>query len=255
LFLLAYRIQYKFCDQAAACHFSCSHYHAGFQKGLMNRYTHRNRLGPGLCFRITESLPLALEEIEPPLAIRQQLMARIQTTEATIPDLLQPSSGPSLWQQITAVFRLHKNFTLSYFALCGLVVILFISNVLLWQQINKLESGPEPGRTMAIRLNSTSVIPAADGYITISGDGLSGAIVLDRLPQLQQDQQYQLWLVKDEQRTSAALLSVDELGYGARRVRAPESLFNYAWAEVTIEAAGGNAQPTTAVILNAPLFP
>jgi anti-sigma-K factor RskA len=182
-------------------------------------------------------------------------MAGIKKPETRTSELIQPSRGSSRWQQITAVFRQPKKFSLSYLALSILVAILFISNVLLWQQINKMEPAPEPGRLMAIRLTSTSVIPDADGYITISGDGLSGAIVLDRLPQLQQDQQYQLWLVKDEQRTSAALLSVDELGYGARRVRAPESLFNYAWAEVTIEAAGGNAQPTTAVILNAPLFP
>lgn len=92
------------------------------------------------------------------------------------------------------------------------MAILLISNVLLWQQINEPEPGPEPGRMMAVRLNSTSVIPDADGYITISADGLSEAMVLDQVPQLEEEEQeYQLWLVKDGERTSAVLLSVDEL--------------------------------------------
>jgi anti-sigma-K factor RskA len=120
--------------------------------------------------------------------------------------------------------------------------------------VNELESQPEPGQMQAIPLDSTGLIPNADGYLVISADGLSGALVLDQLPQLD-DQEYQLWLVKDGERTSGALLSVDELGYGGGRVNAPERLFNYAWAEVTIETAGVSPQPTGDVILKAPLFP
>jgi anti-sigma-K factor RskA len=105
-----------------------------------------------------------------------------------------------------------------------------------------------------IHLNNTGLIPNADGYLIISADGLNGAIVLDQLPQLE-TQEYQLWLVKDGQRTSGALLSVDELGYGGSGVDAPEQLFNYTWAEVTIETAGGSPQPTGDVIFRAALFP
>ena len=81
------------------------------------------------------------------------------------------------------------------------------------------------------------------------------AVILDQLPQLEEERQYQLWLARDGERTSGAVLSVDELGYGGGRVRAPEALFNYAWAEVTIEAAGGSPQPTSDVILKGLLFP
>jgi anti-sigma-K factor RskA len=131
---------------------------------------------------------------------------------------------------------------------------LLVSNILLWQQVNELESRPGPGQMQAIPLKSTGLIPNADGYLVISADGLSGALVLDQLPQ-SDNQEYQLWLVKDGQRTSGALLSVDELGYGGGRVNAPEQLFNYAWAEVTLETAGGSPQPTGDVILKATLFP
>ena len=200
---------------------------------------------------ITNDLPLALAEVIPPPSLRQQLMARIelpQTESKTLPE-------PSYWQQIVAVFQQNKAIAYSQFALFALVVILLASTLLLWQQVGDLSSGPEPGQLQAVHLESSGIIPDAEGYMTISGDGLSGAIIMDKVPQLEEDQRYQLWLVQDGERTSAALIAADELEYGGGRVRAPESLFNYDLAEVTIETAEGSPQPTTDVILSAPLFP
>lgn len=200
---------------------------------------------------ITNDLPLALAEVDPPHSIRQQLMARVGAPQIEA----EPLPQPSYWQQLWTVFQQHKPIAFSQLGLVALVLVLLAASLLLWRQVNELNSGPQPGRLLAVRLTSTGVIPGAEGYLTISGDGLSGAIVLDRVPQLSEDQSYQLWLVKDGVRTSAALLEVDELGYGGGRVRVPESLFNYSLAEVTIETAEGSDQPTTDVILEAPLFP
>jgi anti-sigma-K factor RskA len=195
---------------------------------------------------VTDDLPLAVEQVEPPARLRQQLMARIQVVEKPL--------RASFWQQLTAVFRQHKAIAFSQLALLSLVALLLVSNILLWQQVNRVESQPASGQLQAIRLNNTGFIPNADGYLVISADGLSGAIILDQLPSLEA-QEYQLWLVKDGERTSGALLAVDELGYGGGRINAPEQLFNYTWAEVTIETAGGSPQPTSNVILSAPLLP
>jgi anti-sigma-K factor RskA len=200
---------------------------------------------------ITNDLPLALAEASPPDSLRHQLMTRIEPREKAV----EAPPPPSFWEEITAVFRRHKAIAYTQAALIALVLLLLASTLLRWQQVNELSSAPEPGRLQAIRLSSTGIMAAAEGVLTVSGDGLSGAIILDQVPQLAEDQRYQLWLVKDGQRTSAALLEVDELGYGGGRVRAPESLFNYSLAEVTIEPAAGSEQPTTAVILRAPLFP
>jgi anti-sigma factor RsiW len=205
----------------------------------------------GAIQEITDDLPLAIAEVEPRAALQQQLMSRIEPSQTTPGPLLQISR----WQQMTAVFRQHKTMAFSQLALLALAAVLLVSNILLWQQVNELESDPEPDRMQAIQLTSTGIIPNADGFLTISADGLSGAIILDQVPQLEEEQQYQLWLVKDGERTSAALLSVDELGYGGNRVRAPQSLFNYAWAEITIEQAEGSSQPTSDVILKTALFP
>jgi anti-sigma-K factor RskA len=201
---------------------------------------------------ITGELALAVAEVEPPASLRQQLMANVKAPGREV----EQQKGPSLWQQLLAYFRQHRAMAFSQLALAALVLLLLASTVILWQQVNKMGSAAPPGRLQAIRLNGTGVIPGAEGYLTVSGDGLSGAIVLDQVPQLAESQQYQLWLVKDDgARVSAALLSVDELGYGGGRVRAPESLFNYSSAEVTIEPSGGSRQPTTDAALTAPLFP
>jgi anti-sigma-K factor RskA len=195
---------------------------------------------------ITDDFPLALEQVEPPARLRQQLMDRIEAAEIPL--------QASFWQQLMVVFRQHKAIAISQLALLTLIAILLVSNILLWQQLNELESRPQPGQMQPIHLNNTGLIPNADGYLIISADGLNGAIILDQLPQLEA-QEYQLWLVKNGERTSGALLSVDELGYGGGGVDTPEHLFNYTWAEVTIEAAGGSPQPTGDVILRAPLSP
>ena len=200
---------------------------------------------------ISDDLALAIEQVEPPARLKQQLMARIGDAETTA---VPPPPQASFWQQLTAVFRQHKAIAFSQLVLLSLVAVLLASNFLLWPQENELESRPQAGQMQAIHLNNTGLIPNADGYLIISADGLNGAIILDQLPQVER-QEYQLWLVKDGERTSGALLSVDELGYSGGRVDAPEQLFNYTWAEVTIETAGGSPQPTGDVILRAPLFP
>ncbi len=200
---------------------------------------------------ITGDLALAITEVNPRPALRQELMARISTSQT----VAKAPRKPSFWQQMVGVFRQNKAVAFSQLALIATVLILTASTLLLWQQANDQQADRDAGRLQAIRLQSTGVIPEAQGFLTVSGDGLSGAIVLDQVPQLAEDQRYQLWLVKEDERSSAALLAVDELGYGGGRVRAPENLFNYSMAEVTIEPQEGSPQPTTDVILSALLFP
>jgi anti-sigma-K factor RskA len=130
-----------------------------------------------------------------------------------------------------------------------LVLALVFGSLWLRQQITPAQKAIGPEGMQALSLTSTEVVPGASGFIIISADGRNGALVLDRLPQLDPAQQYQLWLVRDGQRTSGAVLSVDQSGYGGTRVVAPEPLFSYSSAEVTIEPAGGSPTPTGDPIL------
>jgi hypothetical protein len=162
-----------------------------------------------------------------------------------------PPRPQSPWQQLLSVFREHKLVAASQLALLVLALVFLTSTISLWNDTSEMQSAQQQGRMSAVRLNSTGVIPEADGYLTISGDRLSGGITLDQVPDLGESRQYQLWLVKSGVRTSAALLSVDEKGYGGGRVHAPEPLSYYSSIEVTIEPAGGSPQPTSDIILTA----
>jgi anti-sigma-K factor RskA len=85
--------------------------------------------------------------------------------------------------------------------------------------------------------------------IVISLEGTHGTLVVDNLPPLEEDQQFQLWLVRDSQRASGGVFSVDEDGYGSVWVSSPEPLASYTGFGITIEPAGGSAGPTGEKVL------
>jgi hypothetical protein len=96
----------------------------------------------------------------------------------------------------------------------------------------------------AVPLTASDPASRSTGYVLISADGDSGALVVDGLPPLGEGQQYQLWLVRDGKRTSGAVFSTDEKNYGGTRIRAPRSLLDYSSVGITIEPTGGSLQPS-----------
>jgi anti-sigma-K factor RskA len=96
---------------------------------------------------------------------------------------------------------------------------------------------------------ATDAAPGATGFVLISTDGDDGALVVDGLPPLGESQQYQLWLIRDGQRTSGAVFSTDEKDYGGTRVRAPRPLTDYSAVGITIEPTGGSTSPTGKQVL------
>jgi len=136
----------------------------------------------------------------------------------------------------------------------GLIIALAAFNLSLWQRLNQLEFITAPSGMRAIPLNAPDTASDATGFVIVSADGDSGALVVDGLPPLGEDQQYQLWLIRDGQRTSGAIFSTDARSYGGTRIKAPGSLLEYSAVDVTIEPAGGSPQPTGALVLGGPLF-
>ncbi len=72
----------------------------------------------------------------------------------------------------------------------------------------------------------------------------TGTLVVNGLPVLGAEHQYQLWLVKDEVRVSGAVFSVAEEGITSIPIVAPEDLTLYTRCGITIEPAGGSPEPT-----------
>jgi anti-sigma-K factor RskA len=161
-------------------------------------------------------------------------MARVQT----------PSPAPARmpwWQRFADLVRRTAPVWGTVAAV--LVLVLAVSNLWLLNQAEQAKAM----RTIALR--GTEDAPDAIGTIIVSVDGDHGAIVVDSLDPLDAEHQYQVWLIKNGQRTSGGVFSVDEDGYGVLWLSSPQSLASYDAVGITIEPAGGSPGPTGIKVL------
>jgi anti-sigma-K factor RskA len=135
-----------------------------------------------------------------------------------------------------------------------LIFALTTFNILLWQRLNRLEILATPGGMRAFPLMAAGTASNATGFVIVGVDGRNGALVVDRLPPLDEGWQYQLWLIRDGRRTSGAVFSTDEESYGGTRINVSESLLEYSAVDITIEPVGGSLQPTGTKVLGGRLF-
>jgi anti-sigma-K factor RskA len=191
-----------------------------------------------------DQLSFAAPAAVPSSDLRDRLLQRVQASRP------QPRAPV----QVPARSWLERLLPVWSLASLLLVVVLAGSNLFLWQRFNRLEVSTSPGGMRAVPLIASDPASRATGYVLISADGDSGALVVDGLPSLGESQQYQLWLMRDGQRTSGAVFSTDEKNYGGTRIRAPRSLTDYSSVGVTIEPTGGSPQPTGPRVLGGTLF-
>jgi len=176
--------------------------------------------------------------------LKDRLMKRVQASRPQ-PRTSVPTPSRSWLERLLPAWSLASLFFI--FALAGF-------NLFLWQRLNQLEVVTSPGGMRAVPLSTSDPTSSATGFVLISTDGDSGALIVDGLPPLDESQQYQLWLIRDGQRTSGAVFSTDERSYGGTRIRAPGSLLKYSSVGITIEPAGGSPQPTGTKVLGGQLF-
>jgi anti-sigma-K factor RskA len=193
---------------------------------------------------VAEQLSFAAPAAAPSLDLKDRLMQRVQAARPQRPIPVQSSQRPWL-ERLLPVWSL---------ASLGLIIALAAFNLSLWQRLNQLEFLTAPGGMRAIPLSATADAPGATGFVLVGADGMNGAVVVDGLPPLAEDQQYQVWLIRDGKRTSGAVFSTDEESYGGTRIRVAGSLLEYSSVDITIEPAGGSPQPTGVHVLGGPLF-
>jgi anti-sigma-K factor RskA len=190
---------------------------------------------------LTQQLALAATDTAPSTDIRQRLLDSVryghQPVQAREPSALWRWAPRPIWT----------------FASLLVIITLALSNVLLWQRLTRLEARPRPEAMRAIDLRNTGLAPEASGYVLIGANGQNGSVVVDRLPQLPDDQAYQVWLMRAGQSISGALFVVDETGYRGARLVAPDSLLTYQLIQITIEPAEGSLSPTGQPVLDAVL--
>jgi anti-sigma-K factor RskA len=175
--------------------------------------------------------------------LKARLMQRVHSAHPQS-QVASPAPARPLLERLLPVWGLASLF---------LIVALAGFNFFLWQRMDRLEFTTSPGGMQAVPLNATDNAPMATGFVLISADGEDGALVVDGLPPLSEDQEYQLWLIRDGERTSGAVFSTDEHNYGGTRIRAPLSLLEYSAVGITVEPAGGSPNPTGEQVLAGPL--
>jgi anti-sigma-K factor RskA len=194
---------------------------------------------------VVGELASAAPDAEPPLALKERLLDRVQPHGSSSPK--KPER--TWWERWVELFQR----TAPFWGLASLVLMLVfgINNLMLHRQLQETQANR--ARMQTVRLEGTGAAPAATGILILSVDGQHGTLVVDRLPVLDEQHQYQLWLIKDGQRTSGGLLSVNSGGYGALWVSAPEPLSGYMDFGITIEPTGGSPGPTGEKVLGGSL--
>jgi anti-sigma-K factor RskA len=187
---------------------------------------------------VTDQLGFAAPDATPSPAVKERLMQGIH--KKPLPESERHSRR--------GLFGGLRSLSLGW-GIIGLFLIaaLLVSNVILWRQVSNLQARQNNFQT--ISMTGTGPAPDATGLIIISPDGKHGTLVVDDLPPLAPDKQYQLWLIKDGKRTSGGVFSAGEDGYAGLWVKSPLPLIDYTSFGVTIEPKGGSSGPTGAKVL------
>ena len=104
-------------------------------------------------------------------------------------------------------------------------------------------------RAQMHRLVGSEAAPEARGWIYVDPAVDQALLVAYRLPPLEPDRAYQLWLIQNGQRFSGGLFQVDAEGYGWLKVRAPKPLGSFDRVGITAEPVTGSAGPTGTRVL------
>jgi anti-sigma-K factor RskA len=193
---------------------------------------------------VAEQLSFAAPPAAPSPDLKERLMQRVNATR------------PAQHARVQSVKRPWLERLLPAWGLASLCLLIGLagSNLFLWQRLNQLPIGTTSLGMRAVPLSAPLAGSSATGFVLISADGEDGALIVDGLPPLEAGKEYQLWLIRDGQRTSGAVFSTDENSYGGTRIRAPRSLLDYSAVGITIEPGGGSPQPTGTKVLGGPLF-
>jgi len=196
---------------------------------------------------VVDVLPLAAPEATPSPALKERLMSEIESgPTAETPFASIPKADPvpehGWWHQINDALQNLLAGPRWRPAALLFVLLLVSTNALVWLLAN--DSGGSSDSWRRVRLAGTEVAPEATGIIYISADGQNGTVIVDGLPQLGSEQQYQLWLIEDGERSSGVVFSVDNNGYRGVQIQSPIPLQEYGSFGVTIEPAGGSPAPT-----------
>lgn len=198
--------------------------------------------------QLANELPLALAQSAPPPELKSRLMQSIHSRQLAQLEKPAPAAKPSTFlESLTSFFRGH----LPAYGL-ALIIVLALGNLLLWRfGILANQQTSTPMRLVA--LVNTSNSSGALGTLVMDPNGKYGTLVMDNLAALDAGRQYQVWLIKGNERTSGGVFSVNTDGYASLEILAPLPLIQYDAIGISVEPAGGSSSPTGASFFHADL--
>jgi len=178
-------------------------------------------------------MALALPRADPPPGLEQKIMDRIQGTRR--------AAATREARPRPAFFR-HPAFGA---AAAVLILLLGAGNLVQWFRGAGAREPGAPGLTTVV-LVGVNTGQGAYGTVVLDAQDNGGVLAMRGLPRLDADHQYQLWLVRDRERRSGGVFSVDEDGYGNLLLQVPKDFKGFTSIGISVEPAGGSPAPTGA---------
>lgn len=191
---------------------------------------------------VSANLAAALPPRQPSTALRKRLQSRLPSARSA---------------QKTAQPRFVWSF--SQLAVGGALLLLFVMNLFSFTQVQELQ---RQQLNVQRQLQNNQAALAMLSYpgtetLPIYAGNISGTVLLDRernsaalvvwnLPELSDEQTYQIWLIEaNEDRVSGGLFRPQaDLPYTTQPIFVSQTISNFVGIGVTVEPAGGSAQPT-----------
>jgi anti-sigma-K factor RskA len=182
-----------------------------------------------------DSLPRAVEQLEPPPTLKTALM---EVVEQEAEERAGESARPARRRR-RRFMPLLRPVLVAGALLVGVAAGFGVARL--------SEEEPQQPRTLAAKVDQTR-IPDGSGRLLVQGEGDNGAILrVQGMPSLQPDQVYQAWVLRDGAIVPQPTFEVGDTGGGA--VAIPDNLSGAQEVLVTRERRGGARAPTEEPIL------
>jgi hypothetical protein len=196
--------------------------------------------------QMTDDLLLSVPQIEPPAALLNHILDKTETRSAAWPfrqvllaaavALLLALNGVLLLQLLDLNQR-YDTLSRQLDSRTALLANVARDDLLTFELIDARESAPVAGGRLLCHPQERSAI-----------------LQVENFPPLDQNMVYQVWLIRDDHRTSGGLFEVDATGRGTLVIDSPLPMGEYQYVGITPEPVGGSDGPTALPIVRGALY-